>query len=281
MLAGRLWHRLDDRYCLPKASIAILLRNPRLDSQYDETKDAWTYDAASSMYSSIMMSVFSDALAQETYEAELAGLSWHFNKTAAGLILKCSGYSEHLTEFALQILSRFFQDQTPVTKPFLTERYVSPTKDKYLRNFKSYFESRRADTYAAYYTDFLLASRGKGIDYDVTVLEGLTLDNLRSHHKDFISSDFRIECLYAGNVSEKEATKFYQRAHDIIFDAKKLAQSSIRSTYLPGELVEYLAIYAIYGHFFILLNHLHFFRRSFRAKTESWGRSSFALSVPK
>eukprot|EP00557_Chaetoceros_sp_GSL56_P004972 CAMPEP_0176495558 /NCGR_PEP_ID=MMETSP0200_2-20121128/10720_1 /TAXON_ID=947934 /ORGANISM="Chaetoceros sp., Strain GSL56" /LENGTH=1176 /DNA_ID=CAMNT_0017893443 /DNA_START=166 /DNA_END=3696 /DNA_ORIENTATION=+ len=232
---GRLWHRLDDRYCLPKASICILLRNPRLDSKYDETSQTWTYDASSSIYSSMMMSVFSDALAQETYETELAGLTWHFNKTSAGLILKCSGYSEHLTEFALKILSRFFQDQTIVNKPFLTERYVAPTKDKYLRNFKSYFESRRADTYAAYYTDFLLASRNKGVDYDVEVIEGLSLDNLRNHHNVFISSDFRTDCLYAGNISEKEATFFFQRAHDIIFEAKKrFKESTIRSTYLPG-----------------------------------------------
>jgi secreted Zn-dependent insulinase-like peptidase len=180
-----------------------------------------------------MMSIFSDAVAQETYETELAGLYWRLTKTSSGLILKCSGYSEHLTDFALQILTNFFKDQSSAKKPFLTEKFLVPMKDKYLRNYKNYFESKRADTYAAYYTDFLISSRGNGIDYDTAIIERCTLDQLRNYHNDVISSPQISECLYAGNVSEKQAIRFFKAAQDII---NKCSKDSSQRIHLPGKL---------------------------------------------
>jgi secreted Zn-dependent insulinase-like peptidase len=79
---GRLWHRLDDRYALPKACVTILLRtataeNKFLSSAADQSASpSWEYDTGSSMKSTFITKIFSEALAQETVSL-IASLEHH------------------------------------------------------------------------------------------------------------------------------------------------------------------------------------------------------------
>ena len=87
---GRLWHRLDDRYALPKACITILLRtataeNKLLPSAADNcASPSWEYDTGSSMKSTFITKIFSEALAQET--VSLSYSSNCFSGTAPKLV---------------------------------------------------------------------------------------------------------------------------------------------------------------------------------------------------
>ena len=90
---GRLWHRLDDRYALPKASLTILLRTATAEhklqpnsSDESESSLRWDYDSSTAMQSNFITNIFADALAQETYDSYLAGLGWSLSKSSSGFI---------------------------------------------------------------------------------------------------------------------------------------------------------------------------------------------------
>ena len=213
-----------------------------MENVFDEASNEWKYDTAASMHSAILMDVFSDALAQETYDAELAGLHWRLSKAPSGLILKCSGYSEHLTKFALQLLTRFFADHS-----FLDEKYVTIKKDRYLRNLSSYFVSKRADSYAAYYTNYLLNSRGRGIDHTIDVTKSVSLSTLKDHFERLVSSRLQVDCLFAGNVSEEESRRLFSGTQDIVGGQKSAGAISTGKIHTTGTLASSISLQSIRG----------------------------------
>lgn len=204
---GRLWHRLDDRYCLPKASLRLLLRNPAIQHKWDNESNSWTFDAETGIQTSLILDAFEDALAQTTYDAYLAGLHWSLKKSASGLILQCRGYSQHLTDFALNVFQQFY-----TTDPsFLTSKHVRTNKDKSIRFYESYLKSQRADVYASYYTNLLLSSRGNGIEEQLDITRQVNVEDLKEHHQTLTcSSSTKAECFVSGNISQKDAETFFQ-----------------------------------------------------------------------
>ena len=101
---GRLFHRLDDRYALPQSSLNFLIRNAAVQNVSTET--GWEYDSKSVLFSSVLSGCFSEAMAQETYDADLAGLYWSLSLGPSGIRLSFSGFSDRLPDLALKILSK-------------------------------------------------------------------------------------------------------------------------------------------------------------------------------
>jgi insulysin len=99
---GRLFHRLDDRYALPQSSLNFLIRNAAV--QNIESLDGWQYDSNAALQSSMISGAFSEAMAQETYDADLAGLYWSLSLGPSGIKLSCFGFSDRLPDLALKVL---------------------------------------------------------------------------------------------------------------------------------------------------------------------------------
>mmetsp|Transcript_13704 Transcript_13704/g.19589 ORF Transcript_13704/g.19589 Transcript_13704/m.19589 type:complete len:962 (+) Transcript_13704:2-2887(+) len=210
---GRLWHKLDDRYCLPKASLILLLRNPASQHKWDQHKDSWLFCSNTGLHSSILIDVFHDALAQTTYDAELAGLHWSMSRSPSGIIFRCFGYSQHLTRFAIQILEHFFDKEGS----FISEKHVRTNKDLMIRYYSSYLKSQRADNYASYYTNLLTSSRGFGVEESSALLEEISFNSVRKHHQTLLGlSETKAECLISGNVSKIDAEKFFLQAQKLM-----------------------------------------------------------------
>jgi len=224
---GRLWHRLDDRYCLPKASLRLLIRNAAVQHKLDPSSGSWDFDATSDLYSGLIFDTFADALAQKTYDAELAGLHWSLTKTSCGILLSCSGYSQYLTKFAMDVLEQFYCDQSPDTS-ILNEKHIRTSKDKMTRHFESYLKSKRADTYASYYTSLLMSSRSLGVEHSLSLSENISAESLREHHRRLISlPSAKVECLVSGNVSQGAAEIFFANVSRIMNKAKALHDRSM------------------------------------------------------
>ena len=220
---GRLWHRLDDRYCLPKASLTLLFRNAAVQHSWDADNATWSFDANRGVQSGILMDMFSDALSQNTYGASLAGLHWSFTKSASGLVLMCDGYSEHLAHFALNIVNQFFTKQTT----FLQEKYLKTNKDKTVRYLESYLNSKRADNYATYYTNMLLSSRGFGVEDSLSLTRSASLKSVELHHECITSLDStKVDCLISGNISRKDAEHFFSKTREIVKKSKARCKES-------------------------------------------------------
>lgn len=227
---GRLWHRLDDRYALPKAVITLIIRNAAI--QNVKKDGVWQFDMEAAIQSSLLTSIFSSALAQEVYDADLAGLKWHVSTTSSGIEMSCRGFSDRLPDLALKILEDFLSGS------FVQEPYFSSTKDRKVRHLKSFFESQRADSSAGYYRDFLLTSQRLGLDISLAITEATTLESAKKIHANLLANEeWIVDCLYTGNVSESEAKEFFTSASQII--SNSLAKSTTGKqelSWTPGEL---------------------------------------------
>lgn len=204
---------MDDRYALPKANLTILFRNPAVQHKWDEGKGSWIFDPEIGLHSGILFSIFLDALAQTTYDAELAGLHWSLDKTSSGLVLQCDGYSQHLTDFAIHLLEQFFNEEAA----FINDKLVRTNKDRLICYLSSYLTSKRADTYASYYSNLLLSSQGFGVEDSLDLTKQVSTESILVHHRRLISRGLnKADCLISGNVSQREAENFFSRACQIV-----------------------------------------------------------------
>lgn len=230
---GRLWHRLDDRYALPKSSLTFLIRNAAVENIING--GVWEYEVNSSVHSSMLSGMFSEAMAQDTYDADLAGLHWNLAMTSSGIRLSCNGFSDRLSDLALTILREF------LTGSFLQEHYFNNAKDRLIRNLSTYFESRRSDSIAVYYRDLVIASNEHGIDKSLEAAKSITLESARQQYKRLVqNAEANVDCLYSGNVSEEKAKDFFSEATRRLEEARDAKGSSPLQDghpWIPGKYV--------------------------------------------
>jgi insulysin len=227
---GRLWHRLDDRYALPKSVVTILIRNAAVNNV--KINGVWTPDSEASIHATMLSGIFAEALAQETYDADSAGLHWRLSMTSSGIYISCSGFSDRLPDLALKIVQEFFKGD------FMTESFFCSTKDRALRSLRTYFESRRADSHAMYYRDFLLAASDSGVDQSLKDAEAATLESTKRYHRQVLENEESfVECLFSGNVSKEQAQSFFASASDIVTKASSSGKSATTtSMWIPDTL---------------------------------------------
>lgn len=201
---------------LPKSSLHLLIRNMSTHSVKNDSGD-WNYDARSSLYSSLLASLFNEARAQETYDAHLAGLQWSLSLGASGIKLRCFGFSDRLPDLALKVLDDFFSGE------FLQdEKFFLSSKDRLIRGLRTYFESRRADSHARYYRNALLCLEDQGVDESLEIALASTFEDMIEHHQTILRDQERsVQCLFSGNVSSAEATEFFSNAKSKIQSAYK------------------------------------------------------------
>eukprot|EP00814_Leptocylindrus_danicus_P018893 CAMPEP_0116007748 /NCGR_PEP_ID=MMETSP0321-20121206/2472_1 /TAXON_ID=163516 /ORGANISM="Leptocylindrus danicus var. danicus, Strain B650" /LENGTH=1177 /DNA_ID=CAMNT_0003476479 /DNA_START=185 /DNA_END=3718 /DNA_ORIENTATION=+ len=208
---GRLWHRLDDRYALPKASLSLLLKCRPTEHSLNED-GVWQFDPDAVNTMNLLMQCFYDAKAQDTYDADLAGLAWDVKSTTQGIVVSCGGYSDKIPILASKILTDFVEN----SDQYLSEQYFQSAKDRTMRKLKSYLSSTRSDDLAKYYTHFLTRMRSEGVDESIACTEKASLSTLKNQHARLFSDRIQMECLYTGNVSEEVAKKFFLHATDVV-----------------------------------------------------------------
>jgi secreted Zn-dependent insulinase-like peptidase len=230
---------------LPKATLTLLLRNAAVENVLKY--GTWQHDVDASIHSSMLSGLFSQALMQETYDAQLAGLSWSFSTGSSGITLCCAGYSDRLPDLALKVLSAFLlPEKTEIgADVFFKDTYFRSTKDRLVRNLRTYFEAHRADSHAQYFNDLLMSSESNGIETSLASVEATTLESLKDHHRRLLQNEeMEIECLFSGNVAESQAKDFYYRVsmifqqatqnHDIL-DTTAANGSNTVTRWIPGK----------------------------------------------
>ena len=227
---GRLWHRLDDRYALPKANLTVLVRNAAV-GHVKNGDGVWEKDTSASVHASILSSMYYDAMAVDTYDADLAGLFWSLSCGQLGIKVSCSGFSDRMPDLALTIVKNFYS-----SSEFLQPHYLASAKDRMLRNLRTYFESRRADSHAVYYRDFLMASESLGIDASIEETERVTMESIKAYHRVLLDNNETLaECFYTGNVSEATAKQFFQDSSAEITSSRS-SESSCGSMWIPAAI---------------------------------------------
>ena len=240
-LLGRLWHRLDDRYALPRSSLALLIRTPAIDhvciGGSNGVAPSWKYDDRTALLSSVLSSAFSDAAAIKTYDAHLAGLRWNVGRVHGGLILQCTGYSDRLSGLALSLMKDLLSiggggvdgNSSSNSKEvgmdngetFLKQSHVDSARDRVARRYKSMLRSGRADSHAAYYRDLLLMSRGGDAVSCLNAVKGINVSDLEEHRRNILHDrNVEVDCLYSGNVCERHASSFFEKAMGLLEEAR-------------------------------------------------------------
>ena len=240
----KLYHRLDDRYALPQSSLNLLIRNVSVHNIKADSGE-WVFDSRTALLSSLLAGIFNEAMAQETYDADLAGLYWSLAVSASGIKLNCFGFSDRLPDLGLKILEDFLAGD------FLTESFFDSSRDRVVRGLRTYFESRRADSHAMYYRDSLLASQDKGIDESLASALSLSFDDVSKHHKRVVQfNKVSVECLFSGNVASSDAVNFFkearskiEKAHHVVSESNVgseciIPAPSIERLLYPGQGVE-------------------------------------------
>jgi secreted Zn-dependent insulinase-like peptidase len=206
---ARLWHRLDDRYALPHSFFTVMIRNAAVENvkqvDHDIERGIWMYDVHAASKSSIVTSMFGQAMAQDTYDADLAGLGWRLGLTSSGITFTFSGFSDRVPDLAERVLGKF------VSGEFLEDvNRFATAKDKLERNLQTFLESRRADVLAMYYRNLLLSSSDSGIEQRLASAQTTCIESVRFHHLQMLTNpEVFVECFCTGNVSEKEARQFF------------------------------------------------------------------------
>lgn len=170
---------------------------------------------------------------QETYDAQLAGLSWSFSTGSSGITLCCAGYSDRLPDLALKVLTDFLLPEKSEVGAdiFFKDTYFRSTKDRLVRNLRTYFEAHRADAHAQYFSDLLMSSESNGIETSLASVEATTLESLKDHHRRLLQNEeMEIECIFSGNVAESQAIDFYNRVSVIVQEATQKASHDILDT---------------------------------------------------
>ncbi|KAL7566713.1 hypothetical protein ACA910_017769 [Epithemia clementina (nom. ined.)] len=224
---GRLWHRLDDRYALPTANLTLFLANAAVENT--KLNGVWCHDPKQYVRSTLLANMFNQALAQETYAATLAGLSWNLSLSAGGINLNCSGFSDRLSELGLEVLDAFLKPS------FITESHFSGAKDRLTRSLRTFFESRRADSHASYYRNLILDSSSEDIEVTLHAAEDVSLEDLRKQHDTLLqNSEVFLDCLLCGNVSERDARTFFQSATSKLMEIRSGKALAEGSMWIPG-----------------------------------------------
>lgn len=236
----KLFHRLDDRYALPKSSLQLLIRNMSLNNKKDENGE-WSYDPESALLSSFLAGIFNEAMAQETYDASLAGLQWSLSIGSSGIKMNCFGFSDRLPDLALKVLGDFLSGE------FLSdEKFFIASRDRAIRGLRTYFESRRADSHAMYYRDSLLASKDQGIHHSLDIALSAKFEDIVKHHQTILrDNDRSVQCLFNGNASSTEAREFFASAKTKILEAynesnQELSSNETQAIIDPGMVARQL-----------------------------------------
>ncbi|MGK3735053.1 MAG: insulysin [Bacillariaceae sp.] len=228
----KLFHRLDDRYALPKSSLHLLIRNMSLQN-IKSSDGGWDYDSKSSLLSSFLAGMFNEAMAQETYDADLAGSHWSVSIGSTGIKLTCFGFSDRLPDLALKVLDDFLSGE------FMSEKFFISSRDRAARGLRTYFESRRADSHAMYYRDSLLGSLGQGVDESLKLVLASTFDDVKHHHQRILQDNqISVSCLLSGNVSSKEATEFFSCAKSKIKSACNIQEEESGEPIVDSGIIE-------------------------------------------
>jgi insulysin len=123
---SKLWYKKDDRYWIPRANVFMSLKSYvyvyrfitaflKLITDTDLIRPLLQVTPRNAVLARIFVDMFKDSIAEETYDAELAGLQFSLDYSGDRLIVGTVGYNDKLyalTEKILRTLKSFKVDPT-------------------------------------------------------------------------------------------------------------------------------------------------------------------------
>ncbi|PWN23331.1 hypothetical protein BCV69DRAFT_280939 [Microstroma glucosiphilum] len=212
---GRLWHKKDDQFFLPKANVFMLLRSPLIDAT-----------PANAVKSRMFVELLKDAMTEYAYDAELAGLGYNVEAQADGFGISVDGYNDKLPvllSYVLKAVKNFEVD--PVRFEMI--------KDSVSRQYEN-FRQEAPYQHANYYTSYLTVERMWTPTEKLVELKEMTSADVQRFIPDLLAR-LHVEMLAHGNLTESQAGSLMDLAESTLA-AKPLSPTELispRSLILP------------------------------------------------
>lgn len=210
---NRVWFKQDDEYIMPKQETKLALTTPIV-----------AQNPRMSLLSSLWLWCLSDTLAEETYNADLAGLKCQLESSPFGVQMRVYGYDEKQTLFAKHLTNR------------MTNFKIDKTR------FDVLFESlKRALTNHAFSQPYMLSQHYNQLivmdkvwskEQLLAVCDSVTLEDVQGFAKEMLQA-FHLEVFVHGNSTEKEAIELSNELTEILKSVSPNSRPLYRNEHCP------------------------------------------------
>ncbi|KOS15541.1 ste23-metalloprotease involved in a-factor processing [Malassezia pachydermatis] len=182
---SRLWHKQDDRFFLPKANVALLLRTPNVNAS-----------PRTAVLSRLYVELVKDALCEFSYDADVAGLHYNIDSQMDGIDVILGGYNDKLPQLLHAVLDTM-KGLRVDEKRFLI------IKEQVRRNYEN-FDVEEPYQHAAYYSSYLLTEHMWTQHDKLKVISSITAKDVQTYQAELLSA-LHAEMLVHGNMSASVA----------------------------------------------------------------------------
>ena len=260
----RLWHLLDDEFHKPKGMVVFYLNTPM----------AYRMSPRATILTELYCSMIDEALAEYTYDASCAGLSYSLRTSTVGMALTVNGYNHQMLVLLNAVLTAMVNmsssnvvpagddvvnivaadadndDNTLCEKKNVIdeERYCAIQKQMLLR--WENFDKAVPYQWASYNSTYLLQHKRWHISEKITTLRknnsalGSTLmssSSLVEHGRDLLASVSSMECLIMGNVDLEEGKEMMNAVCSVLNLQGTTAQGGFQPVSFRGRGVKMAA----------------------------------------
>ncbi|KAH9896624.1 LuxS/MPP-like metallohydrolase [Cubamyces lactineus] len=182
---SQLWYKKDDQFWVPKAHVKIDIKTPLA---YATPRLA--------MLTRLFVDLVEDALAEVTYDADLAGLSYSVVNQIEGLTVSVGGYSDKIHVLLGTVLDKLRGLQVHPDR-------LRVLKEKIQREYENFYMGQPSGLSESYATWAFMPTIWTPAE---KLLElSLITENDVSRHRDELLSRVFVEALVNGNVTRERA----------------------------------------------------------------------------
>lgn len=182
-----LWHKKDDRFWIPKAFVMIDIRSP---ASYATPRAA----VVTRLYTDLV----NDTLTEFAYDADLAGLSYHFSNTTTGLYVFTGGYNDKLATLIRAVMEKARKLKAKPDR-------LAVMKEQIAREWRNFFLGQSYSV-SDYFGRYLLTEKQWTIEEELKELPSITVEDIDLHAK-MLFSEVHLRMLVTGNIYKDEALK--------------------------------------------------------------------------
>lgn len=211
----KLWHLQDHQFRVPKGVIYVAIDSPH--SVANPTNIVKTR---------LCVEMFLDALAKETYQAEIAGMGYNLYAHQGGVTLTISGFSQKQPELMKMILSRFANRE-------FSEKRFNTIKTQLLRNWRNAAQDRPMSQLFNAMTGILQPNNPPYAAL-IEALEDIEVDSL-ANFVQAILAELHVEMFVYGDWTKKDALEMGNTLKEALRVNNQQYEEALRPLVMLGK----------------------------------------------
>ncbi|MGF1695936.1 insulinase family protein [Vibrio lamellibrachiae] len=211
----KLWHLQDSEFRVPKGVIYVAIDSP--------------YSVATPrniVKTRLCVEMFLDSLVKETYQAEIAGMSYNLYCHQGGVTLSISGFSQKQADLMEMILAQF------AARQFNSERFES-IKQQLLRSWRNSSQDRPISQLFNAITGLLQPNNPPYASL-IEALETIDVEELSSFVDDILG-ELHVEMFVYGDWTKKAALSLADTLKNALRVSNQSYEESLRPLVMLGK----------------------------------------------